>query len=86
MHGLILGCFCLGFGLVLAVTDRLTSKDMAARALEDRQNSLSQVIPATIHDNDPVEDSVVLKDAGNREIKSGLEFFAANKTALMAVK
>ena len=67
-HGLVLGCFCLGFGLVLAFTDRLTSKDIAARALEDRQNSLSQVIPGSIHDNDPVEDKLVLKDAGNRDI------------------
>ena len=67
MHGVILGSFCLGFGLVLAVIDRLTLDDIAARALEDRQNSLSQVIPASIHDNNPVKDVVVLKDARDKE-------------------
>ena len=68
MHGVILGSFCLGFGLVLAITDRLTLADIAARALEDRQNSLSQVIPAGIHDNNPVTDTLLMTDARDKEI------------------
>lgn len=68
MHGVILGTFCLGFGLVLAVTDRITKKDIALRAMEDRQTSLSQVIPERIHDNNLVKDTVVMKDSRNREI------------------
>ncbi len=68
MHGVILGSFCLGFGLILAVTDRLTIADIGARAVEDRQSSLSQVIPDNIRDNNPVTDSVVMKNAQNREI------------------
>ncbi|MCK9388217.1 MAG: electron transport complex subunit RsxG [Sulfuritalea sp.] len=68
MHGVILGAFCLGFGLVLAITDRLTLADIAARALEDRQNSLSQVIPAAIHDNNPVTDTLLMKDGRDKEI------------------
>jgi len=68
MHGVILGAFCLGFGLVLAITDRLTLADIAARALEDRQNSLSQVIPAAIHDNNPVTDTLAMKNAHGKEI------------------
>ena len=68
MHGVILGSFCLGFGLVLAITDRLTLADITARALEDRQNSLSQVIPASIHDNNPVTDTLLMKDARDKEI------------------
>lgn len=68
MHGVILGAFCFGFGLVLAVTDRITASDIAARALEDRQNSLSQVIPNSIHDNNPVTDTIVMKNAHAREI------------------
>jgi electron transport complex protein RnfG len=68
MHGVILGTFCLGFGAVLAVTDRLTIDDIAARALEDRQNSLSQVIPDDIHDNSLVKDTVVMKDEHGKEI------------------
>jgi electron transport complex protein RnfG len=67
-HGVILGGFCLGFGLLLAITDRLTVDDIAARALEDRQNSLAQVIPTTIHDNNPVTDTMVIKDPGAREV------------------
>jgi len=67
-HGIILGAFCLGFGLLLAVTDRLTAADIAARALEDRQNSLAQVIPDRIHDNNPVMDTVAMKDARGKEI------------------
>jgi electron transport complex protein RnfG len=68
IHGVILGIFCLGFGLLLAVTDHLTEKDIAARALEDRLNSLSQVIPASIHDNNLVADAVVMKNDRDREI------------------
>ena len=62
-HGLILGAFCLGFGALLAATNRLTAPDIAARALEDRRASLSQVIPDSIHDNNPVTDTVTLTDA-----------------------
>lgn len=67
-HGVILGAFCLGFGLLLAVTDKLTAADIAARALEDRQNSLAQVIPDRIHDNNPVTDTLAMKDARGKEI------------------
>ena len=68
IHGAILGAFCLGFGLVLAVTDRLTVDDIAARALEDRTNSLSQVIPDEIHDNNLVADTFVMKNDHGKEI------------------
>ncbi len=68
IHGVILGTFCLGFGLVLAVTDRMTVDDIAARALEDKQNSLSQVIPDEIHDNNPVTDTLVMQNAHGKEI------------------
>lgn len=67
-HGIILGAFCLGFGLLLAVTDKLTAADIAARALEDKVNSLSQVIPANIHDNNPVNNAVPMKNAEGKEI------------------
>jgi len=67
-HGFILGAFCLGFGALLAVTDQVTAGDIAQRALEDQQNSLTQVLPANIHDNVPVTDTMVMKDAEGREI------------------
>lgn len=67
-HGLILGAFCLGFGIVLAATDHITVEDIAARALEDRLNSLGQVIPDSIHDNNLVEDAITMKNERDKEI------------------
>ncbi len=68
VHGAILGAFCLGFGVVLAMIDQVTTDDIAARALEDRQNSLSQVLADAGHDNNPAIDTVVMKNAEAREI------------------
>jgi electron transport complex protein RnfG len=67
-HGMILGTFCLGFGIVLAISDSITVDDIAARALEDRLNSLSQVIPASIHDNNLVTDAITMKNELDKEI------------------
>ena len=67
-HGLILGAFCLGFGIVLAFSDHITVEDIAARALEDRLNSLGQVIPDSIHDNNLVEDAMTMKNERDKEI------------------
>ena len=67
-HGLILGAFCLGFGVVLAYSNHITVEDIAARALEDKLNSLSQVIPESIHDNNLIEDSILMKNEGGKEI------------------
>lgn len=68
IHGVILGVFCLGFGVMLAATNKFTEQDIAARALEDRQNSLSQVIPSDIHDNNLVSDTLTMQDGQEREI------------------
>ena len=67
-HGLILGAFCLGFGIVLAASDHITVDDIAARALEDRLNSLGQVIPDSIHDNNLIEDAITMMNERNKEI------------------
>jgi electron transport complex protein RnfG len=67
-HGLILGLFCLGFGLLLAITDEVTLDDIAARAIEDKQNSLSQVLPDELHDNNPVTDTLTLVNAEGKEL------------------
>lgn len=68
IHGLILAAFCLGFGLVLALTELATRDAITARAVEDRQSSLGQVIPDSIHDNNPVLDTVAMTDNGGREV------------------
>jgi len=66
IHGMILGAFCLGFGMLLVMTNGYTKDDIALRALEDRQNSLAQVIPDSIHDNNLATDTLTLKnDQGN---------------------
>lgn len=57
-HGFILGAFCLGFGVILALTDKVTADDIAARAMEDKINSLSQVLPAELYDNNPITDAI----------------------------
>lgn len=67
-HGLILGLFCLGFGLLLAITDEVTLDDIAARAIEDKQNSLSQVLPDDLHDNNPVTDTLTMVNAEGKEL------------------
>lgn len=68
IHAAILGAFCLGFGIMLALIEQVTAEDIKARAMEDRQASLSQVLPADILDNNPVTDTVVMKNDEGKEI------------------
>ncbi|MDD2915062.1 MAG: electron transport complex subunit RsxG [Gallionella sp.] len=68
IHAVILGLFCLGFGVVLAFSDHITVDDIAARAMEDRLNSLGQVLPDSIHDNNLVADATTMKNARGHEI------------------
>jgi electron transport complex protein RnfG len=68
IHGLVLGAFCLGFGLVLAYSDHVTADDITARAMEDRLNSLAEVIPHELHDNNLVEDAISMKNERDKEI------------------
>ncbi|AYH44997.1 electron transport complex subunit RsxG [Azoarcus sp. DN11] len=68
IHAAILGSFCLGFGVVLAVTDRMTTDPIAERAREDKLNSLAQVLPENLRDNNPVADALTLQDAHGRPL------------------
>lgn len=67
-HGVVLGLFCLGFGLLMAIINDVTIDDIKARAIEDKQNSLSQVLPDELHDNNPVTDTLTLTNAEGKEI------------------
>lgn len=67
-HAYILGAFCLVFGLVLAATKQVAANDIETRALEDRMASLEQVLPQTMHDNDPLKDVITLKDKEGKDI------------------
>ncbi len=59
-HAGILGGFCLGFGVMLAVTFILTADAIHQRADDDKRASLDQVIPAALHDNNPLTDTVTV--------------------------
>ena len=67
-HAIVLGLFCLGFGLVLALTNEVTANDIAQRATEDRLNSLSQVLPAELYDASPLDDVVTITDAEGKAV------------------
>ncbi|HIJ63724.1 MAG TPA: electron transport complex subunit RsxG, partial [Rhodospirillaceae bacterium] len=53
---------------LLATTDMLTADPIKLRQMEDLQASLVQVIPPGIHDNNPVKDAIVLKDAKGKDM------------------
>lgn len=59
-HAIILCLFCLGFGIVLAGVQSLAANDIAARAGEDRLNSLAQVLPKTLYARNPLDNVVTL--------------------------
>ncbi|MCM2341827.1 electron transport complex subunit RsxG [Rhodoferax sp.] len=60
-HALVLGGFSLAATLLLAVAYGLTREPIKQSALEDLRHSLEQVIPASIHDNNPAADTVQLQ-------------------------
>jgi electron transport complex protein RnfG len=54
-QGILLGGFSLIATALLVLGNLVTSDDIAERAKEDLRASLSQVIPAELHDNDLLE-------------------------------
>ena len=60
-HALVLGGFSLAATLLLALAYGLTREPIAQSALKDLRQSLAQVIPADIHDNNPAADTVWLQ-------------------------
>lgn len=60
----VLGGFAGVATLLLALADGFTREAIAARAQEDLQASLAQVIPATLHDNNLAADTVRRPRAG----------------------
>jgi electron transport complex protein RnfG len=57
-HALVLGGFSLGATLLLAIAYGLTKAPIEQSKLEDLRRSLEQVIPASIHDNNPAADTM----------------------------
>ncbi|MEO5375067.1 MAG: electron transport complex subunit RsxG [Alphaproteobacteria bacterium] len=69
IHAVVLGLFCLGFGLMLALLDLVTEEDIALRMVEDKQSSLAKVIPANLFDNNLVEDVLKVSDPSGAEVE-----------------
>lgn len=67
-HALILGAFCLGFGVILASTENFAAGDIADRRMEDRLASLAQVLPADRYDNNPLQSTLTLADAEGKPV------------------
>lgn len=57
IHAVVLGGFSLAAAGLLAGGNMFTAEEIRLRAVEDLQASLTQVIPAAIHDNNPVADA-----------------------------
>lgn len=61
---LALGAFALVAAALLAGAHALTRPSIAARELEDLRGLLAQVVPASIHDNQPAADTLQLEVDG----------------------
>jgi len=63
-QGAILGLICAVVTLLLLFGQKGTFDAIQARLAEDRRDVLSQVLPAEMHDNDPLHDVVQITDEG----------------------
>ncbi len=63
-HAVVLGGFSLAATLLLTVAYSLTKEPIEQSALEDLRHSLEQVIPASLHDNNPAGDTLQLQVDG----------------------
>ncbi|MFT3931178.1 MAG: electron transport complex subunit RsxG [Spongiibacteraceae bacterium] len=61
-HGLLLGIICLGMTLALMIGYRYTRNGIEAAALQDRLANLAQVLPASLYNNNPVQDVQIIDD------------------------
>ncbi|MCB2100268.1 MAG: electron transport complex subunit RsxG [Rhodobacterales bacterium] len=62
LHGLLLALFALACTGLLAAADRGMRAEIAQRAADDLQASLSQVVPDALHDNDLSTARATLRD------------------------
>ena len=61
--GLLLGAICLSMTIALLIGFQLTRKGIDEAALQDKLASLAQVLPATLYNNNPVQDLQTINDA-----------------------
>ncbi len=67
-HAVILGGFCMGFGFLLAATFIVTADAIRQRGDDDKRASLDQVIPAALHDNNPLADTLALPGHEGKQV------------------
>lgn len=67
-HGILLGIFSLVAGGLIAAAYLKTKDAISTRANEDMQQSLSQVVPEALHDNNLANDTVDLKRADGKPV------------------
>ena len=68
-HPVQLGVLALVAGGILAGANRLTAGEIAQRQNEDLNNSIGEVIPPTMHDNNMVADAIVVPNGAGQSIK-----------------
>jgi electron transport complex protein RnfG len=69
VHALILAFFSTLFGALLAFTDVFTDEPIKQRRIEDLQNSLVQVLPPSIYDNNPALDVMTVPSEEGKDVK-----------------
>jgi len=68
-HAVQLGVLALLAGAVLAGFNHMTAVEIAKRQNEDLNNSIGQVVPASMHDNDMVHDVITVPNGHGGRIK-----------------
>ena len=67
-HIVLLGAIALLTSAAIGLANHLTRDDIARRQLEDLQATFQEVMPTSYYDNEPVHDTVVVKDEGDRSV------------------
>lgn len=65
-HSLLLGIFALVVALSVGVVNELTREEIAFQRQEAERRALAEVMPAARHDNDLLEDAIVLDPTESR--------------------
>lgn len=68
-HPVQLGVLALLAGVVLAGANHLTAGQISKRQSEDLNNSIGQVIPASMHNNDMVSDFIAVPDGQGGQVR-----------------
>jgi len=77
-HPLLLGIMAMVAGMLLVQANMQTKGDILKRQQEDLQASISQVITADMHDNQLLDDTLVLHDPLQySDAESGITFYRA---------